>query len=139
MGQEQMLDYIKQQFELKEVEVNGYSPLTLAYIGDSIYDLVIKTIVVSKANCPAGKLHKQTSELVKAEAQANMANLLQEYMTEEEQTIYRRGRNAKSYTMAKNASVADYRKATGLEAVFGFLYLKNNIARIVDLVKIGLQ
>lgn len=139
MGQEQMLDYIKQQFELKELEVNGYSPLTLAYIGDSIYDLVIKTIVVSKSNCPAGKLHKQTSELVKAEAQANMANLLQEYMTEEEQTIYRRGRNAKSYTMAKNASVADYRKATGLEAVFGFLYLKNNIARIVDLVKIGLQ
>jgi len=139
MGQEQMLHYIKQQFELKELEVNGYSPLTLAYIGDSIYDLVIKTIVVSKANCPASKLHKQTSELVKAEAQANMADFLQEYMTEQEQSIYRRGRNAKSHTMAKNASISDYRKATGLEAVFGFLYLQNDIARMIDLVKIGLQ
>lgn len=134
-----MLSYIKQQFELKEADINAYSPLTLAYIGDSIYDLVIKTVVVCKANCAANKLHKQTSALVKAETQAEMAEALQEIMTEEELSIYKRGRNAKSYTTAKNASVADYRKATGLEAVCGYLYLKGQQERIVDLLKQGLK
>ena len=134
-----MLSYIKQQFELKEADINAYSPLTLAYIGDSIYDLVIKTVVVCKANCAANKLHKQTSALVKAETQAEMAEALQEIMTEEELSIYKRGRNAKSYTTAKNASVADYRKATGLEAVCGYLYLKGQQDRIVDLLKQGLK
>ena len=139
MEQEQMLQYIKQQFGLKEADINAYSPLTLAYIGDSIYDLVIKTIVVERANCAANKLHQQASALVKAQTQAQMADFLQDYMTEEEQAIYKRGRNAKSYTSAKNASVADYRKATGLEAVFGYLYLKGQSERVVDLVKTGLH
>ena len=139
MEEEQLLAYIKQQFELKEADINAYSPLTLAYIGDSIYDLVIKTVVVCKANCAANKLHKQTSALVKAETQAEMAEALQEIMTEEELSIYKRGRNAKSYTTAKNASVADYRKATGLEAVCGYLYLKGQQERIVDLLKQGLK
>ena len=129
MEQEQLLTYIKKQFELKEADINAYSPLTLAYIGDSIYDLVIKTIVVERANCAANKLHQQASALVKAQTQAQMADFLQDYMTEEEQAIYKRGRNAKSYTTAKNASVADYRKATGLEAVFGYLYLKGQSER----------
>ena len=136
---EQLLTYIKQQFELKEADINAYSPLTLAYIGDSIYDLVIKTIVVERANCAANKLHQQASALVKAQTQAQMADFLQDHMTEEEQVIYKRGRNAKSYTTAKNASVADYRKATGLEAVLGYLYLKGQSERVVDLVKIGLH
>jgi ribonuclease III family protein len=139
MEQEQLLTYIKKQFELKEADINAYSPLTLAYIGDSIYDLVIKTIVVERANCAANKLHQQASALVKAQTQAQMADFLQDYMTEEEQAIYKRGRNAKSYTTAKNASVADYRKATGLEAVFGYVYLKGQSERVVDLVKIGLH
>ena len=139
MEQEQLLTYIKKQFELKEADINAYSPLTLAYIGDSIYDLVIKTIVVERANCAANKLHQQASALVKAQTQVQMADFLQDYMTEEEQAIYKRGRNAKSYTTAKNASVADYRKATGLEAVFGYLYLKGQSERVVDLVKIGLH
>ncbi|HKM21543.1 MAG TPA: ribonuclease III domain-containing protein [Lachnospiraceae bacterium] len=139
MEQEQLLTYIKKQFELKEADINAYSPLTLAYIGDSIYDLVIKTIVVERANCAANKLHQQASALVKAQTQAQMADFLQDYMTEEEQAIYKRGRNAKSYTTAKNASVADYRKATGLEAVFGYLYLKGQSERVVDLVKTGLH
>lgn len=139
MEEQQLLCYIKQQFELKEADINAYSPLTLAYIGDSIYDLIMKSAVVCRANCAANKLHKQTSELVKAGTQAQMAELLQEHMTEEEQDIYRRGRNAKSYTTAKNASVADYRKATGLEAVCGYLYLQGRPERVVDLLKLGLE
>ncbi len=136
---EQILPYIRQQFDLKEADINTYSPLTLAYIGDSIYDLIIKSIVVCRANCAANKLHKLTSELVKAGTQARIAELLQEYMTEEEQSIYKRGRNAKSYTTAKNASVADYRKATGMEAVCGYLYLKGESERVVGLLKLGLE
>ena len=139
MEQEQMLQYIKQQFGLKEADINAYSPLTLAYIGDSIYDLIVKSVVVCRANCAANKLHKQTSALVKAETQAQMADLLQEHMTEEELAIYKRGRNAKSYTTAKNASVADYRKATGIESVCGYLYLRDNASRAVDLIKLGLE
>ena len=135
----QLLTYIKQQFDLKEADINAYSPLTLAYIGDSIYDLVIKTIIVERANCAANKLHKQASALVKAQTQAQIADFLQDVMTEEEQAIYKRGRNAKSYSTAKNASVADYRKATGLEAVFGYLYLKGENERMVDLIQIGLH
>ena len=139
MNQQELLPYIRQQFDLKEADIHTYSPLTLAYIGDSIYDLVMKSVVVGRANCAANKLHKQTSDLVKAGTQAQMAELLQEHMTEEEQTIYKRGRNAKSYTTAKNASVSDYRKATGMEAVCGYLYLQGNTERIVDLLKLGMQ
>ncbi len=136
---EQLLTYIKQQFDLKEADINAYSPLTLAYIGDSIYDLVIKTIIVERTNCAANKLHKQASALVKAQTQAQIADCLQDVMTEEEQAVYKRGRNAKSYSTAKNASVIDYRKATGLEAVCGYLYLKGKSERIVDLIKIGMN
>ncbi|MEE1027195.1 MAG: ribonuclease III domain-containing protein [Agathobacter sp.] len=116
-----------------------YSPLTLAYIGDGIYDIIIRSIVVDRANTSANRLHKHTSSMVKAETQARMIELLEEHLSQEEADIYRRGRNAKSYTTAKNASVADYRKATGFEAVMGYLYLKDDIKRAIELVKLGAQ
>ena len=131
--------YIKQQFDIKEVDMRTYSPLTLAYIGDGIYDIIIRSIVVDRANTSANRLHKHTSSMVKAETQARMIELLEEHLSQEEADIYRRGRNAKSYTTAKNASVADYRKATGLEAVMGYLYLKDDIKRAIELVKLGAQ
>ena len=131
--------YIKQQFDIKEVDMRTYSPLTLAYIGDGIYDIIIRSIVVDRANTSANRLHKHTSCMVKAETQARMIELLEEHLSQEEADIYRRGRNAKSYTTAKNASVADYRKATGFEAVMGYLYLKDDIKRAIELVKLGAQ
>lgn len=131
--------YIKQQFDIKEVDMRTYSPLTLAYIGDGIYDIIIRSIVVDRANTSANRLHKHTSSIVKAESQARMIELLEEHLSQEEADIYRRGRNAKSYTTAKNASVADYRKATGFEAVMGYLYLKDDMERAIELVKLGAQ
>lgn len=131
--------YIKQQFDIKEVDMRTYSPLTLAYIGDGIYDIIIRSIVVDRANTSANRLHKHTSSMVKAETQARMIELLEEHLSQVEADIYRRGRNAKSYTTAKNASVADYRKATGFEAVMGYLYLKDDIKRAIELVKLGAQ
>ena len=130
--------YIKEQFAIKEVDIKTYSPLTLAYIGDGIYDLVIRSIVVDKGNTKAAKLHQITSQLVKAHAQSEMMHAILPHLTEEEEDVYRRGRNAKSYTTAKNASIADYRKATGFEALVGFLYLTDDTDRILFLVKEGL-
>ncbi len=137
--QSSIVEQIKQTFDCKEVDVRSYSPLTLAYIGDAVYDLIIRTVVVERANRAANELHKRTIKYVKAEAQADMIESLMEELTEEELAVYKRGRNAKSYTMAKNASMADYRKATGMEALIGYLYLQNRTDRILELVRLGID
>lgn len=134
-----LLDLIKKSFDLKEVDIRTYSPLTLAYIGDSIFDLIIRTVVVERGNEPANKLHRKTVTYVKAETQSAMIEALLPELSEEELAVYKRGRNAKSYTSAKNASIGDYRKATGLEALVGYLYLRGRTERILELLKNGLH
>lgn len=134
-----ILDAIRQEFTCKEVDIRAYSPLTLAYIGDAIYDLIIRTIVVERANRPANKLHKTVIRYVNAGTQAQMIMVLEEELTEEEKAVYHRGRNAKSYTSAKNASIADYRKATGLEALFGYLYLQGKMDRLLALIRLAFE
>lgn len=132
-------EYILSQFGREEKDLRTYSPLTLAYIGDGIYDLVIRSLIVSKGNKPVNQLHRETSELVKAGAQADMIEILLPKLTEEELEIYKRGRNAKSATMAKNATMMGYRKATGFEALIGYLYLKNDTSRMIYLIKSALE
>lgn len=134
-----LLGQLKKEFDCKEVDIKAYSPLTLAYIGDSIYDVIIRTVVVERGNRTADKLHKTAVKYVKAGTQAAMIEALQEYLSEEEAAVYRRGRNAKSYSTAKNATVADYRKATGMEALLGYLYLSDQLGRAIELVKLGLE
>ena len=129
---------IKETFAIAHVDIRTYSPLTLAYIGDGIFDVVIRSIVVGRGNTPVNQLHHKTSHIVKAHSQAMMAEVLLDEMTDTEKDIYRRGRNAKSHTMAKNATVMDYRSATGFEALMGYLYLTDQFERIVFLVKEGL-
>ena len=131
--------YMQELFQLKEVDIKEYSPLTLAYIGDGIYDLIIRTIVINKGDKQVQKLHLETSALVNAGTQSKMMRVLQEHLTEEEHAVYKRGRNAKSVSPAKNQSVTDYRRATGFEALLGFLYLKKDYQRILTLVKMGLD
>lgn len=133
------LTYLEEQFALEDVDLRTYSPLTLAYIGDAVFDMVIRTLVVRKGNCPPNKLHKRASALVNASYQAQMIERILPDLTDEEEQIYKRGRNAKAYTKAKNATVLDYRKATGLEALMGYLYLKGDTKRAIDLVKLGLD
>lgn len=135
----QLPDLLMETFQMKKQEMNLYSPLTLAYIGDAVYDLMVRTLVVEHGNCAANKLHKRTSEIVKAPAQAKMMEKILPVLSEEEKGIYRRGRNAKSYTMAKNATMGEYRKATGLEALMGYLYLNGETERAVELLKMGLE
>lgn len=133
------LKRLEDLFELPDCQPEQYSPLTLAYIGDAIYELVIRTILVREANTQVNKLHKKASSLVKAETQSLMIESLEQVFTEEEMRIYKRGRNAKSFTSAKNASIVDYRRATGFEAVMGYLYLKGDYDRIIDLVYTGMK
>lgn len=130
---------IRKQFDIPDVDIRTYSPLALAYIGDGIFDLVIRSIVVGRGNTGANQLHHRTSHIVKAHTQARMIEKLEEYLTAEEQGIYRRGRNAKSPTMAKNATMADYRKATGFEALMGYLYLTDNFSRILELTQLAAE
>ncbi len=136
-----ILDNIMAQFSLDKINVNGYSPLTLAFIGDCVFDLVVKTVMVERANRSANSLHRRTSGIVKAQSQSLMVTWFidNDILSEEELAVYRRGRNAKSPTTAKNASVGDYRKATGLEALIGYLYLQNRTSRLVELVRTGME
>ena len=131
--------YMREVFQMEEVDIQTYSPLTLAYIGDCVYDLIIKSIVLNHGNRQVQKMHQDTSSLVQASTQSKMMRALQEHLTAEEHAIYKRGRNAKSVSPAKNQSVTDYRRATGFEALLGYLYLKKEWKRVIDLVKMGLD
>ena len=129
---------IRRLYGISTKDVKQYSPLTLAYIGDGIYDLVIRTVVVEQGNARVNQLHRHVSSMVKAGAQAKVVRIIEPLLSEEEMGIYKRGRNAKSYTMAKNASVTEYRMATGLEALMGYLYLLGRMDRILELIEVGL-
>lgn len=133
-----LLENIKKEFQCEEQDIRSYSPLTLAYIGDCIYEIIIRTVVVERGNKSPQSLHKTVTKYVKAETQCELFQVLQDELTEEEMAVMRRGRNAKSFTTAKNASVGDYRKASGLEALFGYLYLTGQTERAVSLLKSGL-
>ena len=126
-------------FGIEGKDIRSFSPLTLAYIGDAVYEIVIRTIIVEKGNAPVNKLHHKASSLVKAVAQKEAMEKILSLLTKEEEAIYKRGRNAKSYTSAKNASVIDYRIATGFEALMGFLYLMGRNERMLELVKIAVN
>ena len=129
---------LKELFHLEDQSLRNYSPLTLAYIGDGVYELVIRTILVKKGNCPVNRLHKKASSLVKAGAQSAIMEVIEEKLTPEELSVYRRGRNAHSPTMAKHATMADYRRATGFEALMGYLYLKEDYTRMLTLIRMGI-
>lgn len=130
---------LKETFGLPEKDWGQYSPLTLAYLGDAAYELMIRTIFVKRANCQPQKLHHQVTALVSAKAQARMIGGLMEELTEEERAVYRRGKNSKPYTKAKNASLQEYLEATGFEAVMGYLYLREEFERMTELVRRGME
>lgn len=132
-------DQIREVLELPETDVDSYSPLVLAYMGDCVYDLIIKSMVVSRGNKQVHRMHEETSSYVQASAQSRMMRAMQPHLTEEEHAIYRRGRNTRSVSAAKNQTITDYRRATGFEALVGYLFLKKRYARLMELVKIGLD
>ena len=132
-------EYFNKEFGIESKDIRTYSPLTLAYIGDAIFDVIVRSILVNKGNTAVNKLHQRASSVVKAQSQAQFVKVLMDDFTEEEADYYRRGRNSKPHTKAKNATTMDYLEATGFEAVIGFLYLSNDMDRACELIKLGIE
>ena len=132
-------DCFEEALGFGEADIGSYSPLVLAYVGDTVFDLMIKSMVVNEGNRQVQKIHERASHYVQASAQSQMMRVIQPLLSEEEHAVFRRGRNTKSVTPAKNQSITDYRRATGFEALVGYLYLKKDYGRLVQLVKIGLD
>lgn len=109
------------------------SPLNLAYIGDAVYDILVRERLVCIANRPVNKLHNNAAKIVNAKFQAKAVVHLMPEFTEKEVNIFKKGRNAHTNHKAKNASEGDYHYATGLEAVFGYLYLDGQLERLKEL------
>lgn len=131
--------YMKTIPGMQSIDPKTSSPLVLAYIGDCVFDLIIKLMVTGKGNRQVHKLHEETSRYVQASAQSYMMRSIQERLNEEEHAVYRRGRNARSVSPAKNQSITDYRRATGFEALIGYLYLCGSYERLTELVTVGLD
>lgn len=135
-----LTECMRKVLETKPANPSQLSPLVLAYIGDSVFDLVIKTYLVdSKGNMQVNKLNRFASGIVKAQTQSKLIGFIEPQLTEAEEVVYKRGRNAKSYTSAKNASILDYRRATGFEALVGYLYLAGDFERMLTLIKSALD
>ena len=127
------------QMALTVQQVNAISNLGLAHMGDSVYELLCRAHLCAAGNQTVLKLHKDTVALVKAPAQAAFADKLQPFLTEEEQSFYRRGKNAHTHAAPKSATRAEYAKATGLETLFGALYLLGRTARLNELFAIMMK
>ncbi len=130
---------LKKNLQIEDKDIRTFSPLSLAYIGDTIFDLMIRSVVLANGNTPVSKMHKACSEIVCATSQAAMIDAIFDDLTVEEKEVVTRGRNAKSKTTAKNASVLDYRKATSLEALLGYLYMEDKVDRLYELITLGLK
>ena len=117
-----------------------YSPLALAYIGDGVYELYVRTRVIAEnPNMPAHKLHKEAVKYVKAHAQSNSIHAMMDILSEDEMAVFKRGRNAKSPTVPKNANLTEYRHATGFEALLGYLYLSQKSERLDEIMKVAYE
>ncbi len=120
------------------MKANEYSPLVLAYIGDAIYELYVRNMLVSKHNIQVDKLHKMAVSIVKSSAQAKSYHKIENELTEEELTVFKRGRNAKS-SVPKNSDMSEYKTATGLEALIGYIYLSGNKERLDEIMNLILR
>ncbi len=123
----------------KDCDAKQLSPLTLAFIGDTVFDLFVREMLVCDANRPVKKLHNGAAKLVNAKAQAKIAEAIADSFTEQETDVFKRGRNAHTNHIAKNASNRDYHYATGLEAVFGFVYLNGDTERLRELFALAMD
>ena len=118
-------------------KVKSLSSVSLAFVGDAVYSLYVREKLVSESSAKTGELNKLSSQIVCAKAQAKRVDLLMSVLTEEELAVYKRARNHKTLSQAKNANIVDYKRATGLEAVIGYLYLSGKIDRLNEILKLS--
>lgn len=125
-----------ERFYNRDCDTENLSPLTLAFMGDTVFDMFVREQLICQANRPVNALHSSATRLVKASAQSKAMDKIMDMLTEKELTVFKRGRNAHTNHRAKNASEGDYHRATGLEALFGYLYLKGEIERLRELFNV---
>ncbi len=138
------MDKEKIENYLDLIDKSAYTPsdismmpaLNLAYIGDCVFELLVRSKIISENTSAVNILHKRSSSFARAGAQSEMYYNIIDFLKEDELSVLKRGRNAKSQTKAKNATVSEYRHATGLEALFGYLFLKGDTKRIIELFEI---
>lgn len=128
-------DYIK----LEENEIRQLNPLIWAYIGDAVYEVYIRSFIVSEGRKTSNDLHRESIKYVKAHAQSDYLEVIMPNLTEDEQYIVKHTRNTKSYHVPKNADVIDYRRATALEGLIGYLYLTKNFTRLDEIMHLILN
>lgn len=131
---ENSIDFVR----LSEIEIKMLNPLIWAYIGDSVYEMYVRSFIISDTKRTVFNLHKKSIKYVKAAAQSAHLELIAPFLTEEENDIVRRGRNSKANHLPKNANVIDYRRATAFEALIGYLYLLKRFDRLGDIIRIVL-
>jgi len=120
-------------------EINRISPLVLAYIGDAVYEVYIRTYIINRFKGKVNYLHRISTNFVKASAQAEIVRSILDELEDEEIRIVKRGRNQKSTTVPKNANLSDYKHATGFEALLGFLYLTNKKERLMEIIEMSIK
>lgn len=133
----QMCESLLETLEVSKLETGELrmlNPLALAYIGDGVHEMMVRTYVISKYKGTINKLNQRVVKMIKATAQAHVLREMQSFLTEEELGVAKRGRNQKSLTVPKNTSVAEYRQATGFEALLGWLFLNGEQERLVTIV-----
>lgn len=124
---------------IKDIEIKMFNPPLLAYIGDAVFELFIRTLVVAEGSSQAGEAHKKAVSFVKAKSQAKIIEGIHDYLTEEEKRIVKRGRNAKTGSMPRHAEVMEYKYATGFECLLGYLYLNGQIIRLFEILSYAVK
>ncbi len=124
---------------IDKIDLQIVSNQTLAFIGDAVFNIYIRTYLASKSNLQTGLLHKQSIKYVSAKAQSKIIDHIVENLTEDEVNIYKRGRNTNITTVSKNVDVIEYKKATGFEALIGELYIQKKIDRLEEIIKISIK
>lgn len=130
---------VREAFALSEADLRAYSPLALAYVGDTVYESVIRTVIFFEGRCPVNKMNQKGRGLSNAGTQARIAREILPLLTGEETDVYRRGTNAKPGSFPKNQSREDYMSATGLESLIGWLYLSGKSDRLLELLQEGVS
>lgn len=137
--EKEFLENLSQHHFGNFISSNEYSPLVLAYIGDAVYEVYVRTKIISKGNMQVNKMHQESKKYVKASEQARIYHNIENMLTDKEMSIFKRGRNAKSATMPKHALLSDYKHATGLEALVGYLYIDGQLNRLMEILDKGVN
>lgn len=136
---ENIISNMRKDFDIKPIDVMNLNPLVLAYIGDAVYETYIRTMLVISNKSNVNMLHKMSVKYVKAKAQSNIVHRIMDILTQDEQDVVRRGRNAKSATVPKHVEITDYRYSTGYEALIGYLYLINATERLMEILRLSVE